>query len=732
MAKLLRKKSTAKSLLLVVICGLLVIGGLYLENASANEVSDGKQLTKMGPISSENGFPVWFKDSAGTRLQLCLDANDPLCAILPEDVPDPSKPISFPDNFPSEAFYQLAGAEMETGTGGRVVANFQLEAAFTQEVPTDGQQMIFGRIRFRIEGIKAHETYKITHPYGVDILTAEPDKKNPDLGEIRFTQDIGDMGGGNPQLALTSRIGTFLKWDPDVKPDAPPGYIGDPNENHRVVGSVFIDVKTKKPQNFLRVEGPGIAVGTNGVFSTFACEEPNPNNPNQTIKNPDCIEVHDFSLMGKIATNNGVEIQQATYERVDETGGTIDVFAYSEESNQSIEVSGTGFDPVRMAGGNGQYFARLSFSGETVPERILVTNKGDSPVSSKEIKLVDKITAAALYDIDNKTLTFNAESSDKAGSPQLEVKGYGLLEGGTLVITDQHYVPPSFTIKSSMGGTLIVPVTITGSSFTSMPVVAFAGSNQTVIKGNMVTLDGSSSTGPIKSWSWKQLSGTEVELSGADTATPSFTAPSSEEELEFELTITGPADSVSSTVKVKVLDSAPDSIADAGPDQEVEQNSVVSLNGSGSENTTKFNWRQIGGPEVVLNGENTPTPTFTFPKKAVTLTFELTATGAGGATSTDTVEITAKPDVLTVSSAEYRRDKREWRIDGTSTVFGLGVEVTFYIGSPANNKVVAKGLVDTLGAFRYRGTGVAITAGETLTIVSSAGGVLENVRVTIK
>ena len=57
---------------------------------------------------------------------------------------------------------------------------------------------------------------------------------------------------------------------------------------------------------------------------------------------------------------------------------------------------------------------------------------------------------------------------------------------------------------------------------------ANAGQDQTVNEGDTVTLDGSGSTdsdGTIDSYSWTQTAGPSVTLSGADSATPSFTAP---------------------------------------------------------------------------------------------------------------------------------------------------------------------------------------------------------------
>jgi hypothetical protein len=77
-------------------------------SAFAEVGADGAGGVEAGPISGENGFPVWYKDSTGTRLEACLDAADPLCGFADGDIPDPTRPVSFPDNFPDEFFYQSA------------------------------------------------------------------------------------------------------------------------------------------------------------------------------------------------------------------------------------------------------------------------------------------------------------------------------------------------------------------------------------------------------------------------------------------------------------------------------------------------------------------------------------------------------------------------------------------------------------------------------------------------
>lgn len=83
--------------------------------------------------------------------------------------------------------------------------------------------------------------------------------------------------------------------------------------------------------------------------------------------------------------------------------------------------------------------------------------------------------------------------------------------------------------------------------------MANAGPDQSVAIGQLVMLDGTASTGSSLTFSWTQTGGEMVSLHGADTATPSFTAPMSVASLTFELVVQDAlGDSNNDTVIVSV------------------------------------------------------------------------------------------------------------------------------------------------------------------------------------
>ena len=100
-----RKAVAGFAAAITVVTGFFVVQGL----AGATVITaPPTHLLAAGPTNPDNGFPTWYKDSNNLNVGLCLDLNNPFCVLAGAGVPDETQPVSFPDNFPDESFYQLA------------------------------------------------------------------------------------------------------------------------------------------------------------------------------------------------------------------------------------------------------------------------------------------------------------------------------------------------------------------------------------------------------------------------------------------------------------------------------------------------------------------------------------------------------------------------------------------------------------------------------------------------
>ncbi|MEE8361777.1 MAG: PKD domain-containing protein, partial [Gemmatimonadales bacterium] len=115
-----------------------------------------------------------------------------------------------------------------------------------------------------------------------------------------------------------------------------------------------------------------------------------------------------------------------------------------------------------------------------------------------------------------------------------------------------------------------------------------------------------------------------------------------------------------------------------------------------------------------------------------TTTYILTATGPGGESSANmTVTVnSASSETLTITNFEYRADKNEWRIAGTSSIPGPGNTMTLYVGPTVSGSVtLGTAAVDGLGDWEYRerDSSVAPHSSGTISIQSSQGGTWEGI-----
>ena len=183
---------------------------------------------------ASHGFPSWYEDASGTRLQACLDPDDPNCVLAGFT---PTGPVSFPDNFPDEFFYTIADSDRITTNGcsgtkrGTASIRLALEGTFLNGVPAAGDQMTFGRIRIRVtSGLCRNTTYQFVHPFGTTTLTTDDSGAIPsnvgtvDLGctpTLTVPCDFG-LATASPIFGSAGAPGSgFLRWDPSVATDGP-------------------------------------------------------------------------------------------------------------------------------------------------------------------------------------------------------------------------------------------------------------------------------------------------------------------------------------------------------------------------------------------------------------------------------------------------------------------------------------------------------------------------------
>lgn len=184
---------------------------------------------------------------------------------------------------------------------------------------------------------------------------------------------------------------------------------------------------------------------------------------------------------------------------------------------------------------------------------------------------------------------------------------------------------------------------------------ADAGSDQSVSSRAGVQLAGSG-TDPdddAVTFAWTQTAGPSVSLSSTTSAHPTFTAPVGPATLTFDLTVSDGVTSSTDSVTVAVAaNRAP--VPNAGPDQSVNNRSVVTLTGAGSTDadgdSLTYSWAQTGGTAVSLSSVSAVSPTFTAPLAGGALTFRLTVSD-GTTTTTDTVIVTVVANRAPVANA---------------------------------------------------------------------------------
>ena len=220
----------------------------------------------------------------------------------------------------------------------------------------------------------------------------------------------------------------------------------------------------------------------------------------------------------------------------------------------------------------------------------------------------------------------------------------------------------TYTVTDAAGNVRVLLRTVTvGAAAANRAPLVTTSADQTVLHDVSVTLSGSATDLDVSdtlSYEWVQDSGTAVTLTGADTATATFTT-TTPGILVFTITVSDdfdPPATGAGTVTITVRNTPP--TTDAGGDRSVSVGQIVTLEGSASDPNQEdasliFAWEHTltdgVAPTVpiMLTGADTARPTFTAPATVGVLFFGMTVTDSHGqpVSVTVTITVTSQPIV---------------------------------------------------------------------------------------
>lgn len=374
---------------------------------------------------------------------------------------------------------------------------------------------------------------------------------------------------------------------------------------------------------------------------------------------------------------------------------------------------------------------------------ILSVDTGSTITFSNDIGSPNTFTSGSPHDGPDGTWDSGLLQSGQSYSVTLDTPG-----------TYQYYSQ----VHPWMQGSIIV-----GATSTNLPPTADAGDDKTADEQTLVVLSGSGNDpenqGQIR-YTWKQITGEPVSLSGSNLAGGvsnsqfvSFTAPdvSSSTVMTFQLTVKDDTlqagtDTVTVTINPVTTNVNHPPTANAGADDTYNENTLVTLDGSGSSDpdsgdTITYLWQQLQGPAVSFVN-NIQSPTFTAPDVtagSVNLQFKLLVKDSANVPSIpDYVTITISDVPLTPdNNAPISRND----VAQTTGVTPVIIDVLFN-DSDSDGDTITVHSVDgsiTSGTVTNNGDTITFTADElfsgsttfTYTIIDSQGAISESSQVTV-
>jgi hypothetical protein len=458
--------------------------------------------------------------------------------------------------------------------------------------------------------------------------------------------------------------------------------------------------------------------GSTGTITSYAWTKVSgPNTP--VITTPAAVTTTVTGLIQgtyvfKLSVNGGVSTSQVTIT-VNAAGTGTTIFttqipvATTDNDNQSTvgqelgvkftsTSSGfiTGIRFYKTAGNSGTHIGELysaagarlaqaTFTNETTTGWQIVSFSSPVAITANTTYTAAYFSSLGNYTEENDYFLGRSVTNSPLSAPADGTNGASGTDPGTGQGTYKYTAAPAFPNQLYRSANYWVDV-VYSTSGSSSPV-ANAGTNQTItLPTSSVTLNGSSSTGTITSYTWTKVSGPNTPVITTPAAVSTTVTGLVQGTYVFQLSLNAGVSTSQVTITVSP---APPPTANAGPNQSIAlPASSVTLDGTSSTGTiTSYAWTQISGPNTaVITTASAVTTTVTGLIQG-SYVFQLSV-NAGASTSLITITVnpaitsstifTTQTPVAVTDNDNQSTIGQELGVKFTSSISGFITGIRFY------------------------------------------------------